>query len=1025
MLLMPVTSLAQDTILVNQSTLSGLSNIWTSSSVYLLEGPVYFDDGILIMLPGTQILAKGYEEGITEPASLTIGPAASLLARGRADSPICFSAASDLSLIPGFNDGLWAGLRIEADESSSISILEYISVAFAGAPTEGQTGAALQLLGVDDRTRIEHIEVIASAGDGIQIRGGEAEIAFATVSFVKDDAFDWDHGWTGKGIYWFAYQLGEVTVENNVTDFSFGIEGKGNIGPNGRVSHPQIFNATIVGQSCPFFIPEGSNFRNEGAIYLTDNTAGLIANSLFVNFPNHGISVQDLPQGPDSRQQLEDGNIRIANNVWWSIGSGHQFDAGPNGIILVPAGAEDPAASFLATHLTAESNIYEGVGIRINRSDNTCFALDPRPDQWSPYFQLPNLAYPSDAFYATQVQNEQQKGAFALDTIWAKTWTKLDQSIFLGEEAKQSFTFKGVEIIQQDTLYLDCEELVNFHELVDSGLPCFPQIILIGSAGRRGNKRRPSNKDLLDEEPLLAFIEDWEYVGFDYGCHLPDTVEFTLIITDTVPPVIHPIPDGDGGLTAFATDCDEAWITAISTDTVAVDGGVCISYTFIAEDYAGNTSTLSIEKKLLAETITVYPDLDGDGFGNPHFPMVCSTIPPGFVDNDLDCNDDDPGAFNSLPCENSADDCFGAIQIPVETACHGVEFNMFGQTPTIYPRPEFDCGVVNVFRDVWVQFTAPFSGSIILDLQDSSESEANGYLVELFEGSCKNLNWLACFEGYTDILEEIKGLSPGATYFLRIYESVNIGVSEFNICLQEGTATPANDNCLGATTINATSDNCTTQIFSNVGASAAERLAETCALTTVTDVWFKVFPPAVDSFLIRITPSDTQQGSAPGIVAYYGPCDDLTYFAHSCDLTSEGQSDLLLENYFNGEAFWLQIIEDSGIAGTYTLSLCPSTETTVTATTDSAKSSGPTINCFPNPTTDQLNLHFRFSVGGLGSATIMDFQGRTIRNIFKDERFQNGQVLRYSVEDLAPGLYFVQLQTASGSYAESFMVVQP
>ena len=40
--------------------------------------------------------------------------------------------------------------------------------------------------------------------------------------------------------------------------------------------------------------------------------------------------------------------------------------------------------------------------------------------------------------------------------------------------------------------------------------------------------------------------------------------------------------------------------------------------------------------------MTVYPDSDGDGFGDPNSPSTvsaCEDLPPGFIEENTDCDD--------------------------------------------------------------------------------------------------------------------------------------------------------------------------------------------------------------------------------------------------------------------------------------------------------------------------------------------------------------------------------------------------
>lgn len=68
----------------------------------------------------------------------------------------------------------------------------------------------------------------------------------------------------------------------------------------------------------------------------------------------------------------------------------------------------------------------------------------------------------------------------------------------------------------------------------------------------------------------------------------------------------------------------------------------------------------------------LFLDADGDGFGGPTSVLVCpfDEIPPGLVDNSLDCADDDPGVYPDATeeCNDIDDNCDGVVD---EDACSG------------------------------------------------------------------------------------------------------------------------------------------------------------------------------------------------------------------------------------------------------------------------------------------------------------------------------------------------------------------
>lgn len=73
-----------------------------------------------------------------------------------------------------------------------------------------------------------------------------------------------------------------------------------------------------------------------------------------------------------------------------------------------------------------------------------------------------------------------------------------------------------------------------------------------------------------------------------------------------------------------------------------------------------------------AEPVLYYPDVDGDGFGDPlGEPIESCEPPPGYADNALDCDDRDPSA-NPLAievCDYVDNDCDGLVDEGVREIC--------------------------------------------------------------------------------------------------------------------------------------------------------------------------------------------------------------------------------------------------------------------------------------------------------------------------------------------------------------------
>jgi hypothetical protein len=107
-----------------------------------------------------------------------------------------------------------------------------------------------------------------------------------------------------------------------------------------------------------------------------------------------------------------------------------------------------------------------------------------------------------------------------------------------------------------------------------------------------------------------------------------------------------------------------------------------------------------------------YADGDGDGFGNPGDIRAACTAPSGFVDNTLDCDDDDANVSPSgvEVCNEKDDDCDGSI----DEAGSGF--------PNTYYRDVDGDGYGNV--DDSIEDCSPPSGYVV-DATDCDDAAAN------------------------------------------------------------------------------------------------------------------------------------------------------------------------------------------------------------------------------------------------------------------------------------------------------------
>ncbi len=246
---------------------------------------------------------------------------------------------------PGFpaSDAVYGG----TNPHDSSGRLEYVSVRHGGDEIgEGNELNGISYGGVGDGTRVNHVEVYVNFDDGHEIFGGTVDTSFLVASFIGDDAFDLDQGYTGVNQFWFASacafnensgatygskscdKLGEFDGDDyNAPEESpagqnvnlntrFQVPGTINPGPLVEntpwpLSNPLIFNFTGIGPGGAFT----DGFANPAAspllaadvgakngVDMRHGFAGRMFNSIIVNTANglplasalgHGIRVRD------------------------------------------------------------------------------------------------------------------------------------------------------------------------------------------------------------------------------------------------------------------------------------------------------------------------------------------------------------------------------------------------------------------------------------------------------------------------------------------------------------------------------------------------------------------------------------------------------------------------------------------------------------------------------------------------------------------------------------------------------------
>ncbi|MBL7910831.1 MAG: gliding motility-associated C-terminal domain-containing protein [Bacteroidia bacterium] len=241
--------------------------------------------------------------------------------------------------------------------------------------------------------------------------------------------------------------------------------------------------------------------------------------------------------------------------------------------------------------------------------------------------------------------------------------------------------------------------------------------------------------------------------------------------------------------------------------------------------------------------------------------------------------------------------CAGALPLTVNAGCVNTSTTSYGATQS---QPA--CAGTSD-DDVWFSFTA---NNYTQTIQVTSSINMDA-VVELFSGSCGGLTSLYCQDNtFTNGIETINaiGLTPGNTYYIRVYDYYSSGGFPFSICVSGNSIGPGqpNDDPCNALQLPAVTSNCNYLQFSTVGATSTSSvlapLPSSCSggsspfmggySAGTKDVWFKITVPATGSVFITPQPNLGAGYITDGVMALYSgaSCSALTQIACSDDYTN-------------------------------------------------------------------------------------------------------------------------------------------
>ncbi|MFY7991299.1 MAG: gliding motility-associated C-terminal domain-containing protein [Fluviicola sp.] len=313
--------------------------------------------------------------------------------------------------------------------------------------------------------------------------------------------------------------------------------------------------------------------------------------------------------------------------------------------------------------------------------------------------------------------------------------------------------------------------------------------------------------------------------------------------------------------------------SATMDPVVQVFSGTCASLvSLVCRDFgfAGENEVLNLTGLTVGQVYRVRVYHYAAGSGGATF-SICCTV----------------GA--AAPANNA---CGGAIPLTVNTSCVSTAGTTFGATQS------FAGCAGNADDDVWYSFVATNAQQTVTVTPTSTTFDP---VFQVYSGGCTTLNSEICVDNgnmFTTESSQVVGLTPGQTYFVRVYDYYAANNGNFNICVTgPATAAPTNDNPCNAIQLPTVTSQCNYLEFSNVGATTTTTpgAPSSCiggsgaaigGFTTGTaDVWFAITVPSSGTLFITPKPNMGVGRISDGVMALYsGPnCNTLTQIVCSDD----------------------------------------------------------------------------------------------------------------------------------------------
>jgi hypothetical protein len=391
---------------------------------------------------------------------------------------------------------------------------------------------------------------------------------------------------------------------------------------------------------------------------------------------------------------------------------------------------------------------------------------------------------------------------------------------------------------------------------------------------------------------------------------------------------------------SFAYDYMRIWVVPTSftpsygnqivASGVAPTGNVSIGLIYASQTTWTNADALTIPSTYAGTSFRLVFEWTNDD--------TTRNNPPVAVDN--------ISLISLTPPPLTNNDCAGATPLtvnPTTTCTTNTAGTTIGATQSI---PALSCASFTgtADDDVWFSFVATSTAHIVTVVG------ATGFdaVVDVRSGACDGTN-INCADATTGGGTEtvtVSGLTPGSTYYVRVYSYGSGTNGTFTICVTTPPPPPANDNCSGAVALTVNPSLTCSSTTSGTTVSATQSAAG-CAGTADDDVWY--------SFVATGTSHDI--AVAPGTLydavfqVYSGTCGGtLTSLACIDGTAGTSNETTTLSGLTPGTTYYVRVYSYYSAASDQgTFSLCVTTPVPLT-NDNCATATGLTVNASPSCT---------------------------------------------------------------------------